>query len=78
MLATRPDFEVYAVFKLFEEDNKNFVTQYDADFTLKKLGYRPNYHSIGLFFKHYCKITPNKLYFSDFSELLTPKHVEYA
>lgn len=75
-LALRHDFNLIDAFRLFDKNDFGSISLPDFEDTFKYFNFSAPRDEIYLLLKHY---SPNsRLSFSDFSELISPKQIEYA
>lgn len=77
-LALRADFNLEDAFRMFDLEDKGYVSTAEFEETLEALGLRPYRDETSLLVKHYSRIGDSRLQFSDFSALLMPKNNDYA
>lgn len=77
-LALRSDFNVQDLFRVFELDERGFLSESDFKYVLENLGvYQPN-EEINLLIKRYNPLRSSTINFADFTEMVSPLDVAYA
>jgi Ca2+-binding EF-hand superfamily protein len=77
-LALRSDFSLIDAFRLFDVQEKGYLTTRDMESGLRRLGVYATYEESYLFMRRYDFGRTGFLKFSDFCEALTPKTPEFA
>jgi hypothetical protein len=77
-LATRPDFNLYDAFRIFDVDAKGYVSYTDLKAGLSEIGVYPSFEELELFIKRYDTNHDNRLRFSEFSDAFTAQDAYYG
>ena len=77
-LALKHDFNLFDAFRIFEKYSSGYITKYDLEDGLAKLGIYGPRQEINLFMKRYDTNQDGRLRFSEFADALTPKDRVYA
>jgi Ca2+-binding EF-hand superfamily protein len=77
-LALRSDFNLDDAFRMFDLEDKGYVSIAEFEETLESFHLPPLRDEVSLLVKHYSRIGDTRLLMSDFSTLLMPQGHEYA
>ena len=75
---TRPDFNTYDAFRIFDIDNRGTVSRLDMVHGLADIGIHVTQDDVDLFFQRYDKDRDGRLDFREFADALTPDDPYYA
>jgi hypothetical protein len=77
-LSQRPDFNLFDAFRIFDSDNRGYVTQVDLKLGLNDLGVFPSGDDMDLFFSRYDTNGDRRIRFSEFCKAFEPSDSYYA
>ena len=77
-LAQRPDFNLFDAFRVFDIDNRGFITLSDLKSGLNEIGLYPSIEELELFIKRYDKNQDSRIRFSEFTDSFTPLDPYYG
>ncbi len=71
-LIQKADFNIFDAFRIFDIDNRGWVTSTDLRLGLNDIGVYPGLEELDLFFKRYDKNQDGRIKFSEFCDSFTP------
>lgn len=77
-LSLKHDFNLVDAFRMFDQHDLGMIGISDIENTLSYFSFRVNRDELYLLVKHYSRLQDNRLRFSDFCEIFTPKQEEYS
>ena len=77
-VVTRPDFNTYDAWRMFDIDNIGTITPLDLKHGLQDIGVHVTHDDVNLFFERHDKDRDGRLDMREFSEALTPEDHYYA
>lgn len=72
-LVDRPDFNLFDAFRIFDFDNRGYITRVDLKLGLNDLGLFPTQEDIELFFARYDTNQDSRIRFSEFCKAFEPQ-----
>ena len=75
---TRPDFNTYDAWRIFDLDNRGTITPLDLKHGLADIGVHVTHDDVNLFFERHDKDRDGRLDYREFNEALTPEDQYYA
>ncbi|OMJ89682.1 hypothetical protein SteCoe_8134 [Stentor coeruleus] len=77
-LSLKHDFNLVDAFRMFDQHDLGMIGISDMENTLSYFSFRASRDELYLLVKHYSRLQDNRLRFSDFCDIFTPKQEEYS